>query len=273
MDDNDETVVALEVSEILAKHTKVTAKAFGRTILDRQVASEKYEVGQEIARGGMGAILRAEDRDLQRLGLPRDGDLLVVGGNLDAKGPTPGQHVVLGLEVDQRADGRLDGGLVEHRHRAWLAGAELLQVDAQDCVVPGRAPNRNRAQGVWTHPLPDPGIVPEDLRRAWAEQRHDPETRALLEADGRHFLHQSLSTPCLDVIVKAEGIWIEDRAGRRYMDFHGNSAHHIGYGHPRLIAALKDQLDDLAFAPRRFTSEPAIALAAKLGEIAPGTLS
>ena len=110
-------------------------------------------------------------------------------------------------------------------------------------------------------------------RRAWAEQRHDPETRALLEADGRDFLHQSLSTPCLDVIVKAEGIWIEDRAGRRYMDFHGNSAHHIGYGHPRLIAALKDQLDDLAFAPRRFTSEPAIALAAKLGEITPGTLS
>ena len=110
-------------------------------------------------------------------------------------------------------------------------------------------------------------------RRAWAEQRHDRETRALLEADGRHFLHQSLSTPCLDVIVKAEGIWIEDRAGRRYMDFHGNSAHHIGYGHPRLIAALKDQLDDLPFVPRRFTSEPAIALAAKLGEIAPGTLS
>ena len=66
MDDNDETVVALEVSEILAKHTKVTAKEFGSTILDRQVASEKYEVGQEIARGGMGAILRAEDRDLQR---------------------------------------------------------------------------------------------------------------------------------------------------------------------------------------------------------------
>lgn len=110
-------------------------------------------------------------------------------------------------------------------------------------------------------------------RRVWSEQRLDPETRALLEADGRHFLHQSLSSPCLDVVAKAEGIWIEDVAGRRYMDFHGNSAHHIGYGHPRLIAALKDQLDALPFAPRRFTSEPAIDLAAKLGEIAPGSLA
>ena len=110
-------------------------------------------------------------------------------------------------------------------------------------------------------------------RRAWSEQRHDSHTRALLDADSDHFLHQSLSSPCLDVVTKAEGIWIEDLAGRRYMDFHGNSAHHIGYGHPRLIAALKDQLDDLPFAPRRFTSQPAIALAAKLGEIAPGSLS
>jgi 4-aminobutyrate aminotransferase len=95
----------------------------------------------------------------------------------------------------------------------------------------------------------------------------------LLDEDARHFLHQSLSSPCLDVVAKAEGIWIEDLAGRRYMDFHGNSAHHIGYGHPRLIAALKAQLDELPFAPRRFTAEPAVALAAKLVAIAPAGLS
>jgi len=94
---------------------------------------------------------------------------------------------------------------------------------------------------------------------------------ALVE-DGRYFLHQSLSSPCLAVIRKAEGIWIEDMAGRRYMDFHGNSVHHIGYGHPRLVAAIKAQLDDLSFAPRRFTDEPAIALARKLAAIAPGEL-
>ena len=110
-------------------------------------------------------------------------------------------------------------------------------------------------------------------RRAWTEGHLDAATRGLLAEDARHFLHQSLSSPCLDVVARAEGIWIEDLAGRRYMDFHGNSAHHIGYGHPRLIAALKRQLDDLPFAPRRFTAEPAVALAAKLAAIAPGALS
>ena len=32
---------------------------------------------------------------------------------------------------------------------------------------------------------------------------------------------------------------------------------------------FKEQLDDLPFAPRRFTNEPAVALAEKLGGIAP----
>ncbi len=111
------------------------------------------------------------------------------------------------------------------------------------------------------------------LRRRWAETSAHPHTDALLEADTRHFLHQSVSTPCLSAVRRAEGIWIEDLAGRRFMDFHGNSVHHIGYGHPRLIAAIKDQLDDLSFAPRRYTCEPAVALARKLAEISPGPLS
>ena len=103
----------------------------------------------------------------------------------------------------------------------------------------------------------------------WTGRTQGPAVRGLVEADTRHFLHQSVSTPCLSAIAKAEGIWIEDMDGRRFMDFHGNSAHHIGYGHPRLKAAIKAQLDELPFAPRRYTCEPAVALAAKLAEISP----
>ncbi|MCH8002576.1 MAG: aspartate aminotransferase family protein [Proteobacteria bacterium] len=110
-------------------------------------------------------------------------------------------------------------------------------------------------------------------RRRWAEANLDEAARAAVEADARHFLHQSVSTPCLTGIARAEGIWIEDVQGRRYMDFHGNNVHNIGYGHPRLIAAIKDQLDALPFAPRRFTNQPAIDLAQKLAAIAPGDLS
>lgn len=110
-------------------------------------------------------------------------------------------------------------------------------------------------------------------RQAWAAKHPDAATRDLLKRDSDAFLHQSLSSPCVSTIAKAEGIWIEDTAGRRYMDFHGNSVHHIGYAHPRLIAAIKDQLDQLSFAPRRFTNDPAVALAEKLGQIAPGDLN
>jgi 4-aminobutyrate aminotransferase len=111
-----------------------------------------------------------------------------------------------------------------------------------------------------------------DARARWqATQDHGP-SRALLQRDADAFLHQSLSSPCVLTIARAEGIWIEDMAGRRYMDFHGNSVHHIGYRHPRLVAALKAQLDDLTFSPRRFANAVAVDLAERLGQMAPGDL-
>ena len=109
-------------------------------------------------------------------------------------------------------------------------------------------------------------------RGAWSAKLKDAETRELLDRDAAAFLHQSLSSPCVSAIARAEGIWIEDAAGRRYMDFHGNSVHHIGYGHPRLKEAIRAQMDDLPFAPRRFTCEPAVELAETLGRLAPGDL-
>jgi len=110
-------------------------------------------------------------------------------------------------------------------------------------------------------------------RRQWQEKCLDQSTRTLLARDAKAFLHQSVSTPCLNAVAKAQGIWIEDLAGRRYMDFHGNNVHHIGYGHPRLIKAIAAQMDELSFAPRRYASETAVLLAEKLGAIAPGDLS
>ncbi|MGI9406912.1 MAG: (R)-1-hydroxy-2-aminoethylphosphonate ammonia-lyase [Hyphomicrobiaceae bacterium] len=107
----------------------------------------------------------------------------------------------------------------------------------------------------------------------WAKRNHNDATRERLAADAQHFLHQSVSTPCMSVIARAEGAYIEDVQGRRYLDFHGNNVHHIGYGHPRLKAAITRQMDELPFAPRRFACEPATALAQKLVDISPGDLS
>ncbi|HMQ58910.1 MAG TPA: aspartate aminotransferase family protein, partial [Rhizobiaceae bacterium] len=110
-------------------------------------------------------------------------------------------------------------------------------------------------------------------RHEWNRRHADKPTRDLLERDAAAFLHQSLSSPCVSTISKAEGIWIEDTAGRRFMDFHGNSVHHIGYAHPRLVAAIKQQLDELSFSPRRFTNDVSVQLAETLGALAPGDLS
>jgi 4-aminobutyrate aminotransferase len=110
-------------------------------------------------------------------------------------------------------------------------------------------------------------------RAAWQARALDAPARALLARDEAHFLRQSVSTPCLNAIARAEGIWIEDVAGRRCMDFHGNNVHHIGYGHPRLKRAIAAQMDALPFAPRRYACEAAAALAEKLASIAPAGLT
>ena len=38
------------------------------------------------------------------------------------------------------------------------------------------------------------------LRRAWESRHIGPAARALLDADSEYFLHQSLSTPCLNAL-------------------------------------------------------------------------
>jgi 4-aminobutyrate aminotransferase len=127
-------------------------------------------------------------------------------------------------------------------------------------------------------PLPPADIAAEGdvnlspLRRAFEAEHLHAATRALLDADGDAFLHQSLSTPCFNALASCDGIWLTDVEGRRVMDFHGNSVHQIGYRHPHVMAAIKRQLDCLPFSPRRYTNQPAIDLASKLAALAPDPL-
>ena len=110
-------------------------------------------------------------------------------------------------------------------------------------------------------------------RLSWQQANVDKATHKTLDRDSAAFLHQSLSTPCLTELIGCDGIYLTDAAGRRYMDFHGNSLHQIGHAHPRVVEAVKRQLDVLAFCPRRFTNQPAISLAERLTKLAPGSLA
>jgi 4-aminobutyrate aminotransferase len=104
-------------------------------------------------------------------------------------------------------------------------------------------------------------------RAAWQAAHLGGEALALLAEDARYFLHQSLSTPCLNAIRSASGIWLEDLDGRRVMDFHGNSVHQLGHGHPRVVEAVKRALDELPFSPRRYTNRYAVDLAKRLAKL------
>ena len=106
-------------------------------------------------------------------------------------------------------------------------------------------------------------------RQQWSSEHINDSTRAVLAEDERYFLHQSLSTPCLNLLQSSGGIYLEDSQGRQIMDFHGNSVHQVGHGHPRVIEAIKAQLDTLPFCPRRYTNQVAIDLAQRLIEISP----
>ena len=91
----------------------------------------------------------------------------------------------------------------------------------------------------------------------------------LVKRDAAVFLTQAGSTPVDKTFAAVDGVWAEDERGHRFMDFQGNTCHNIGYRHPRLIAALKDQLDQLPFTPRLFTNRPAVELAERLSALWP----
>lgn len=110
-------------------------------------------------------------------------------------------------------------------------------------------------------------------RRAFQARVLDNVARDLLGRDERHYLRQSLSTPCITALASARGSTIVDVQGRTYLDFHGNSVHQVGHGHPRVVDAVVRQLRDLPFCPRRYTNEPAIRLAEALAALTGGTLS
>lgn len=108
-----------------------------------------------------------------------------------------------------------------------------------------------------------------EQRIVWQNAFLSEKTKELLEEDRKYFIEQALSTPCLNIIKKAEGIYIIDDDGRKFMDFHGNSVHQLGYNHPYLVEALYKQIETLSFSPRRYANRTATALAKKLSSLMP----
>ncbi|AQV98736.1 aspartate aminotransferase family protein [Cupriavidus necator] len=78
----------------------------------------------------------------------------------------------------------------------------------------------------------------------------------------------------LPVAIAGQGIELIDSEGRRYLDASGGAAVScLGHGHPRVIEAIKAQLDTIAYAHTSFfTTEVSETLAETLAQAAPGDL-
>jgi adenosylmethionine-8-amino-7-oxononanoate aminotransferase len=83
-------------------------------------------------------------------------------------------------------------------------------------------------------------------------------------------LHRNVREP-LPVAVRGAGIYLFDRAGKRYLDASGGAAvSSLGHGHPEVAAAVHRQMQALEFAHTSFfSSEPAEELATRLIALAP----
>lgn len=104
----------------------------------------------------------------------------------------------------------------------------------------------------------------DDSRAEWVKNNIPSETQNILKRDSEVFLHQSLSTPCLNALQSCSGSTITDLSGNKILDFHGNYVHNIGFSHPAVTHAITEQLKTLSFSTRRYTNEPAVCLAEKL---------
>jgi putrescine aminotransferase len=106
-------------------------------------------------------------------------------------------------------------------------------------------------------------------------------TAELQALDAAHHMHPftanaELAKKGVRVMTRAEGVWLTDSEGHRILDgMAGLWCVNIGYGRKELGEVAKRQMEELSYYNTFFqtTHVPAIALAAKIAELAPGDLN
>src|SRR5690606_14101236 len=131
------------------------------------------------------------------------------------------------------------------------------EVSRTGCPLAGKG--KDSAACSWNHCVMSfraaVDLAARDLAVVWhpCTQMHDHETLPMLP------------------IARADGAWLTATDGRRYLDAVSSWwTCLLGHRHPRIVAALRDQLDRLDHVMLAgFTHEPAIELAEELVRIAP----
>ena len=106
-------------------------------------------------------------------------------------------------------------------------------------------------------------------------------TAELQALDAAHHMHpftdnSALAKKGARIMKSAKGVWLTDTEGHRIIDgMAGLWCVNIGYGRKELVAAAAAQMEELSYYNTFFQTShiPAIALAAKIAEVAPGDLN
>src|SRR6476620_12509491 len=91
----------------------------------------------------------------------------------------------------------------------------------------------------------------------------------------KHSLYEWSAQSAVDPIPveRAEGIYFYTPDGKRYIDFNSQlMSVNIGHGDKRVISAIQQQAEKLAYANPFMAHEPRARLGEKLAEIAPGDI-
>ncbi len=109
----------------------------------------------------------------------------------------------------------------------------------------------------------------------------DFDTKDLWQKDKDHFVHPWTDFSVFkesgsDVIAHSEGVYVFDSDGNRFIDGIGGLwCVNIGYGSEEMAQAVADQIRQIPYYSSfgHLTTPPAAEMAAKLAELAPGTLN
>lgn len=92
------------------------------------------------------------------------------------------------------------------------------------------------------------------------------DSRTILDMTNKYSAPNYLPLPI--VIAKAEGVWVEDPEGNKYMDMLSSySALNQGHRHPKIISRVKEQLDRVTLTSRAFQNDQIGPLSKKIAEI------
>src|SRR5271154_4525089 len=100
--------------------------------------------------------------------------------------------------------------------------------------------------------------------------------KQIVEDAKRHVLYSWSVQDAINpiAVAGAEGRYFWDYDGKRYLDFASQLVNvSIGYGHPKIVAAIKEQAETLATAAPPMATESRSRLGKLLAEVTPGDLS